>query len=753
MFNGNNDDNIWYYELTSGWNAVPHQSGYNQGHGVILMRGIALGCFAALLLWMPVGAQRVEFPAGYYSFAEIAQRMSTAGYKVDCVRDLQQRLAVIHLKPREWQQAREALERGLEVRFRKISDAENRWILERNPETLRKEKRQRELLAAHVEKPRDRDMRLLRLLMDKNTPEEKVVQEAVQASLEEDEQLLDPDETNRPKVSREETEKQIRSLVKLFRISPMELALRDWRAFQRLEKQMEQFVRNSPESLVNEENPFGYLQSFLNQYPLSSFGFSKELLDWAQRTASDKDNEFFKSMGGDPSAMPFAFPDDPQARQFLLLQMAGLFAQGYGQAWALDALRQQMRPPMTVLEAIEHGVVLRDYTIMMPPEPLAWLVNDVEGKVVPLDSPTPLPVKLTAVAEWRLSSCSFEYRFPEATPEKPRTFALFYGNQISEHAPVVLEGKGFLRTLKAMDPELLRAYERARNEHQKLLELPPIQRSVKFPHAGRMLLAEFLYRWAREQQQEVVMEITEFGNSQGDTLAKRLASSEAPYLLEQHDSVWILRNWRAFVDRVPDYPLAAIRDLIRSDQSWEAWQRFYQSVSLDQARWLMTSRGYFSWNLSDQPASTGMWVRCLGDAWLMMRLLNELPSDLRARLWNDSDDSSSTPISLAPLPAESKARLLQALEYCRAPIVSSLAYDSHLSFVPPSEWVTHLMVERKQGWWRLIYGIPHPVREENGEMAERFPILLSTTFPGKLSSAVEEETDVQVLEMNAPPMP
>ncbi|GIV10518.1 MAG: hypothetical protein KatS3mg020_0009 [Fimbriimonadales bacterium] len=708
------------------------------------MRGIALGGFAALLLWMRAGAQQVEFPAGYYSFAEIAQQMSTAGYKVDCARDLQQRLAVIHLKPREWQQAREVLERGLDVRFRKISDAENRWILERHPETLRKEKRQREQLAAYAEKQRDREARLLRLILDRNTPEEKFVQ----AFLEDYEQQLDSGDTP-PQVSREEIEKQMRSFVKLFRTSPMELALREWRTFRRMENQLEQFTGDNALSLADDENPFGYLQPFLKQYPLSSFGFSKELLDWAQRTANDKDNEFFKSM---VSEMPFAYLDDPQARQFLVIQTAGLIALVYGQAWALEALRQQVRPPMTVLEAIEQGVVLRDYTITMPPEPLAWLVNDVEGKVVPLDSPTPLPVKLTAVASWNLSGCSFEYRFPQATPEKPPSRALFYGNQISELVSVVLSGKGFVRTLKAMDPELLQAYERAREAHQKLLEQPPIQQSVKFPHAGRTLLAEFLYRWAREQQQEVVMEITEFGDSQGDTLAKRLASCETPYLLEQHDSVWILRNWRAFVDRVPNYPLAAIRDLVRSDQSWEAWQRFYQTVNLEQVRWLMTSKNFFAWNLSDQPTGAGVEIMThyLGDAWLMMHLLNELPGDLRDRLWNDSDDSSSTPISLASLPAESKARLLQALEYCRAPIVSDLAYDSrHLSFVPPSEWVTHLMVERKHGWWWLIYGIPHPVSEENVEMAERFPTLLSTPFPSKLSPAVE----VQTLEIDAPPMP
>jgi hypothetical protein len=50
---------------------------------------------------------------------------------------LRQRLALIHLKPRSWQQTRELLEKALDVRFRKISDAENRWILERDPEVVR----------------------------------------------------------------------------------------------------------------------------------------------------------------------------------------------------------------------------------------------------------------------------------------------------------------------------------------------------------------------------------------------------------------------------------------------------------------------------------------------------------------------------------------------------------------------------------------------------------------------------------------
>jgi hypothetical protein len=69
------------------------------------------------------------------------------GRRIECARDLRQRLALIHLKPRPWQQTRELLEKALDVRFRKISDAENRWILERDPEVVRIERQRRERLA------------------------------------------------------------------------------------------------------------------------------------------------------------------------------------------------------------------------------------------------------------------------------------------------------------------------------------------------------------------------------------------------------------------------------------------------------------------------------------------------------------------------------------------------------------------------------------------------------------------------------
>jgi hypothetical protein len=85
--------------------------------------------------------------------------MSTEGRRIECARDLRQRLALIHLKPRSWQQARELLENALDVRFRKISDAENRWILERDPEVVRLERQRRERLASHLDKEGAQGMR------------------------------------------------------------------------------------------------------------------------------------------------------------------------------------------------------------------------------------------------------------------------------------------------------------------------------------------------------------------------------------------------------------------------------------------------------------------------------------------------------------------------------------------------------------------------------------------------------------------
>jgi hypothetical protein len=92
----------------------------------------------------------VEFPLRWYSYPEIAQQLSVGERTVQCAPDLRQCVALVHLKPRPWQAAVRLLSEGLEVRLRKVSDAENRWVLERDPQVAARERRWRQRLKAYL---------------------------------------------------------------------------------------------------------------------------------------------------------------------------------------------------------------------------------------------------------------------------------------------------------------------------------------------------------------------------------------------------------------------------------------------------------------------------------------------------------------------------------------------------------------------------------------------------------------------------
>jgi hypothetical protein len=92
----------------------------------------------------------VEFPLNWYSYPEIAQRLSVEGRTVKCAPNLQQCVALVHLKPRPWEEVVKLLSSGLEVRLRKTD--ENRWVLERDPQVVAREQRWRQQFRAYLVK-------------------------------------------------------------------------------------------------------------------------------------------------------------------------------------------------------------------------------------------------------------------------------------------------------------------------------------------------------------------------------------------------------------------------------------------------------------------------------------------------------------------------------------------------------------------------------------------------------------------------
>lgn len=78
---------------------------------------VLVWCLSACL-GMTQTEPKISLGPELLSYPEIAKRMSVGGKRVECVRNLQNSLAVVHLKPRPWSEVRQLLEEGLGVQFR-----------------------------------------------------------------------------------------------------------------------------------------------------------------------------------------------------------------------------------------------------------------------------------------------------------------------------------------------------------------------------------------------------------------------------------------------------------------------------------------------------------------------------------------------------------------------------------------------------------------------------------------------------------
>jgi hypothetical protein len=655
--------------------------------------GIVIGCWCALSLGVAT-AQQVEFPLDYYSFAEIAQRMSIEGRRIECARDLRQRLALIHLKPRSWQETRELLEKALDVRFRKISDAENRWILERDPEVARVERQRRERLASYLDKEGAQDIRRFRLLLDKSVPPEKVFESA---------QEFQPD-----RAPSEAERQQVVTVIEMLREMPVETALRNWRAHKQLAKALAPLLDNQSEAM-----------RLLTEKPLASYGFAQEELQWAERIAQGKDEKWAQMLGDLLQRY-----EHPLLKQVWALIALGDFTNSYASSWAADALMRQLQPPLRALDAIEQGVVARVYELSLPPELAAWLLNDVDGTKIPLNATEPVPLRLLVEAKWGRWGYGYDVAIePLEPPSERRIYSLPRIN-----ARLFFLPEFAYRTFQRFDPELAQAYQAAYERHKQLLN----DSSVRAPlDASARSLARTLYEWAQKHQAELIAEVlpeASYG-SQGKTLAERLKNCEAPYLLERHDGVWALRSWVAFVQRVPDLPLTALRDLLRTKGDYADWRAFYRAITPEQARWLRVWREEIaSFTLAEELLGTSLPVDNFAHAWLVMEILEHLPPAQRDSLWR-YQGVEPVAVPLATLPPNARVQLARILDRWRAVLLTDKY--KHLFAEDSASLVERLVLARHIGGWAIH--LPDPAKTDTRET----DLLFSTDMPGDFSVYME----------------
>ena len=661
-----------------------------------------MGCWCAASLAIAT-AQQVEFPLEFYSFAEIAQRMSVDGRRIECARDLRQRLALIHLKPRTWQETRELLEKALDVRFRKISDAENRWVLERDPEVVRVERQRRERLASYLDKEGAQGLRVFRLLLDKSIPPEKVFETA---------QEFQPD-----RAPSEAERQQVITVIEMLREMPVETALRNWRAYKQMVKALIPLLDDQSEAV-----------RLLTEKPLASYGFAQEELQWAERIAQGED-EKWAQMHGDLLQRY----EHPLLKQAWALIALGDFTNSYASSWAADALMRQLQPPLRALDAIEQGVVARVYELSLPPELAAWLLNDVDGTKIPLNATEPVPLRLLVEAKWGRWGYGYDVAIePLEPPSEMRIYSLPRIN-----ARLFFLPEFAYRTFQRFDPDLAQAYQAAYERHKQLLD----DSSVRAPlDASARSLARTLYEWAQKHQAELIAEVlpeASYGG-QGKTLAERLKTVYEPYLLERHDTVWVVRSWVAFVQRVPDLPLTALRDLLRTKGDYADWRAFYRAITPEQARWLRVWREEIaSFTLAEELLGTSLPVDNFAHAWLVMEILEHLPPAQRDSLWR-YQGVEPVAVPLATLPPNARVQLARSLDRWRAVLLTD--EYKHLFAEDSALLVEQLVLSRSIRHWAIH--LPNLAKTDT----RRSDLLFATVMPGDFSDYMKTG------ERKAPPV-
>lgn len=658
------------------------------------------------LLWALVeaSAQTVEFPLNYYSFAEIAQRLSVGERTVQCARDLQQRLVLIHLKPREWQQARALLEHALDIRLRKTSDAENRWILERDPDTARRERRLRERLAKLIEtRLRQREEETRDLL----------------------ESLMPPDAALRTLLGYAPDSESARRAAPtdasaFWEDIPLQSVLRSWRAYLRLKTAYQAFKWQTYSSAegrgLSEEQ---IIQRFMEAHPLSEFGFSSQELEWARQQTQSSVGQAWLYLPVRHLSL-----ETPELAHWQALQMMDALLELYLQVWLREAIQQRGGTRASILECLEQGVIEQEITLELPAELAAWLVGDAEGAVVTIQGASPVPLRLAQRHEWGRYGHGYALLTFPLTPQSPAQ-ANPMVHLLQQNLSLRFEPDHAVRDLQSIDPEYAQQYDAAYQRHQELLKDDKLRQPFRTELNFFAPLMERVRLWAYESQQEVILEaLRPFSRARGSSLAECPQRAQQPWLLEQRDGVWLLRCWTAFVERMPDYPLAALRDLFQSARLYPDWRRFYQSTTPMQIRWLLQAESVapFSGRTLPSDLQRAMIIdqTDLAEAWLIMGLLEILPEAERERLWRTAQS-----VPLSRWSVEERSAIAQVLRLWRAALLSPLVNHKirkvFYSDIPIEQWLAQAILVRASASWSL------EVPSMQGQSASTDPIILWMT--------------------------
>ena len=548
-----------------------------------------------LTCWATLYAQQVAFERGFYSFEAIAKALSVGGRQVLCEPTLKQRMALLSLKARDWEAMRQLLQKGLDLEIVCVDEERNQWRLQRDRQVVAREKQLRTRLAEVIE-------------------------------------------------ARWSAERQVREqiLSLLSRVPAGELeAFRTWRDMY--------LSFDSPDilSLIDilpeEEFSKHVFIEFVEKYGVPD---CPTLISWAREQAGLPPEELLRRFGTylDDRGIMLSLDEEMRA-QYILLSLSDLILDrddAAMQVWR--SVRHNLPLRQMIQRAIEQGEAIE--VITLPPSVRASFqhLGEIVFPSSPAESEAGDVVSIRDYAGNVLAlippytvvfNCSFSW----SSLYFSSTLCLFSS---PSHEPLFLPLGGISISLdnladlfKELDASLHNQYVEATKVHLQLIQNPhyqtPVNLRVKERRLGREIMYTgglylFLDRFARQFQQEIMCEVYPHRDSfllRFDKVSLAQVSSSLSsagvWRVEQVDGIWVWRNWLAFVDCVPELPLAAIYQLSRSQYNLSDWRRFVQQITLTQARWL----NQLPVSLRLFGGETHFVVD--GSEWALLRLLESVP--------------------------------------------------------------------------------------------------------------------------------
>ncbi len=519
---------------------------------------------------------KITVPLGWYSAEELAQALSTETRTVSVHPQLRQRVLLVHLRNRSFEEVRQLLRKGTGIRIEPTGA--RRWRLEWDPDVLRKEQRWRQQVA------RELDREIAQWMQELAT--------------------------------------QIPPLPTMY-ITELK---RIGEAFQKEVDCFRLFGEIKDESLsLTLEGIVECLRRKL-EIDLDIFHIPPELERWARAVTKLPNHFDYDSTLQDLSR---DYPDlkmraDELRFRELLYDGVGIFPNPimhYHMILATALMYQEPSLRVSALEAMEQGMSVRTVPLAQIliafPQLDSLRVTSVEWYSLGGDISEEekeqilenlrLVVRLTLYPEpdivfavvgnedkstWHRSL--LRPRFIEPPTDEPPPIVDRWLLKVGQ------EGRRYVN-------EAHQATERAL-QHSKLNTEFEVPSGTQSDH-----LSKWVYLWAQATESEVVMLLcpAEDGmlkaNTNKTTLAQLYQSRDESqrywdgdtrlWTLRMVDEVLLVENRRNFISRLHDYPLASLKWLIERCErlTYEDLRRYYRSVSAEQNRWWFLR--YLQWEV------------------------------------------------------------------------------------------------------------------------------------------------------------